>query len=126
MAKGVVEVKKIISLLMLLVFTISICGCGISKTSQDNYSQTAINCGKKAVKYIDDYLNGSIDANKAKLSLEALEEDLDDYITENRDLATTENDKWINGKIDLAKYAMTTEDIPNITQYKTDLEEMIE
>jgi hypothetical protein len=57
--------------------------------------------------------------------LQYLEDDLSDYITENPNLSTTENDKWINGKIDLLKYSIYTEDIPSITEDITELENMI-
>ena len=113
--------KKVISLFIVCIFVLVFCGCSSGK----QYSDTAINCAKKAVQYGNDYINGYINADEAEKKLEELEDDLSEYISSNPDLPTVENDKWINGRIDLLKFSMSTESISSITEHITELEKMI-
>lgn len=113
--------KKTISLLLVVVLACVFVGCSTSK-----YSDTAINSAKKAIEYANDYLNGYTEAEDIEEKLQLIEDDLSKYILENTDLSTTENDKWINGTIDLLKYSIICEDIPLITEHITSLQNMIE
>ena len=60
------------------------------------------------------------------LSCDEIENDLGDYILKNKNLPTTDNDRWINGEIDLAKYSLGTDKVASVTEHMDELKSMIE
>lgn len=112
--------KKITSLFLVVILACVFAGCSGSK-----YSDTAINSAKKAIEYANDYLNGYTDAEEVKEKLQLLEDDLLEYMNDNPNLSTTDNDGWVSGTINLLKYSVSCEDIPLITEHIASLEKMI-
>lgn len=135
--------KKLIALALTAVFAVSLVGCGTTAESSSNtdikaettepvtteaakYSNVAINSAKKAIQYMQDYVDGTLTAKEAEAKLDEIENDLGDYILENENLPTTDNDRWINGEIDLSKYALGTDKVASVTEHMDKLKSMIE
>lgn len=135
--------KKLIVLSLTAVFTLSLVGCGSAVKSNTNsdtkgkitevatteaakYSNVAINSAKKAIQYMQDYVDGTLTAEEAETKLGELENDLSNYILENKSLPTTDNDRWINGEIDLAKFSLGMDKVASVTEHMDKLKSMIE
>lgn len=135
--------KKLIALALTAVFAVSLVGCGTTAESSSNtdikaetsemvttevakYSNVAINSAKKAIQYMQSYVDGTLTAEEAEAKLDEIENDLGDYILKNENLPTTDNDRWINGEIDLAKYSLGTDKVPSVTEHMDKLKSMIE
>ena len=135
--------KKLIVLSLTAVFALSLVGCGSAVKSNTNsdtkgkitevatteaakYSNVAINSAKKAIQYMQDYVDGTLTAEEAETKLGELENDLSNYILENKNLPTTDNDRWINGEIDLAKFSLGMDKVASVTEHMDKLKSMIE
>lgn len=66
--------KKIIALLLVLGMMFALCGCG--KKVPEHLSAETYKLGNEALKYMDDYLNGKLDFDKAKEKLSEIEDSL--------------------------------------------------
>ena len=70
--------KRVIVALLLAAMVLSLCGCG---KTPDDFTKETYQLGNKALKVMDDYLAGKINASKAEEKLseiyDALEEDGD-------------------------------------------------
>lgn len=135
--------KKFIALALTAVFAVSLVGCGTTAESSSNtdikaetsemvttevakYSNVAINSAKKAIQYMQSYVDGTLTAEEAEAKLDEIENDLGDYILKNENLLTTDNDRWISGEIDLAKYSLSTDKVASVTEHMDELKSMIE
>lgn len=135
--------KKLIVLALTAVFAVSLVGCGTTAESSSNtdikaetsemvttevakYSNVAINSAKKAIQYMQSYVDGTLTAEEAEAKLDEIENDLGDYILKNENLPTTDNDRWISGEIDLAKYSLGTDKVASVTEHMDELKSMIE
>lgn len=135
--------KKLIALALTAVFAVSLVGCGTTAESSSNtdikaetsemvttevakYSNVAINSAKKAIQYMQSYVDGTLTAEEAEAKLDEIENELGDYILKNENLPTTDNDRWISGEIDLAKYSLSTDKVASVTEHMDELKSMIE
>lgn len=64
--------KKIISLSLVALLVFSLTACGDPKVSKK-----AISCGTKALEVADDYIDETIDANKAREKLDELKSEME-------------------------------------------------
>ena len=118
--------KKLIALALTAVFAVSLVGCGTTAESSSNtdikaetsemvttevakYSNVAINSAKKAIQYMQSYVDGTLTAEEAEAKLDEIENDLGDYILKN-----------------LAKYSLGTDKVASVTEHMDELKSMIE
>lgn len=135
--------KKLIALSLSAVLALSLVGCGTKPENSTNldtkvettaaattetpkYSNVAINSAKKAIQYMQSYVDGTLTAEEAEAKLDEIENGLGDYILKNENLPTTDNDRWISGEIDLAKYSLSTDKVASVTEHMDELKSMIE
>lgn len=109
--------KKIIVLLLAFILLFSFCNC-----SGEKYSENAITAAQDAIQISELYIEGKVNCDYASREIKSIGDELSEYILENQDLPTTENDKWINGKIGF----LFDEDVEELKENISDLQKMIE
>lgn len=113
--------KKLIALLLVVVLSISICGC----SNRNKYSEEAIEAAENTIIYAEKYLNGEINSDKAKNEIEEIEAKFAEYMESNEDTDTYDNDGWIGGKISGIEVFVYTEDDQELEKQIKSLKEMI-
>lgn len=105
-----------------LIFSLLFVGC--SKKESE-----ASDAGEKALKLIDQYLNGDISADDASERLNTISENLDALVEENTTANGDEIDMWgletsgLASSISMAALSIEYDDVKDVRKYKKQIED---